>query len=80
MRSPGGFRPWEREFRALTAKKPTLVLWGDKDPFIPARFAERFGAQRVVHFPDVGHWAPVEAAAECAQAIERFFAETGSPG
>lgn len=75
MRNPGGFAPWEKDFLALTAKTPTLVLWGDRDPYIPARFAERFGAQRVVHFPDIGHWPPVEAPAECAEAILEFFAE-----
>ena len=78
MRSPGGFRPWEDDFLALTAKKPTLVLWGDRDPFIPPRFAERFGAKRVVHLANVGHWAPVEASAECARAILEFF--ESSPG
>ena len=72
--NPENFKPWERDFLALTKAKPTLVIWGDKDPYISPRFAERFNAQKVVHLP-VGHWAPVEAPAECAAAIAEFLAE-----
>lgn len=40
---------------------PALVAWGDRDPYIPPRFAEAYadalGADaRVVHLPDAGHW------------------------
>jgi len=73
--SPENFIPWGRDFLALTKSKPTLVIWGDKDPYISPRFAERFNAQKVVHLP-VGHWAPVEAPAECAEAVAEFFATT----
>jgi len=75
MSSGGNFRDWEEKFLALTATKPTLVIWGDNDPYIAPRFAERFNARKVVHRP-VGHWAPVEAPAECAAAILQFFDET----
>lgn len=71
---PANFKGWEQDFLKLTADKPTLVIWGDKDPYIPPRFAERFNARKVVHLADVGHWAPVEAPAECAAAISEFFA------
>lgn len=40
---------------------PALVIWGERDPFIPARFAEiqreAFPDLRVVRLPDSGHWA-----------------------
>jgi pimeloyl-ACP methyl ester carboxylesterase len=44
---------------ALTG--PSLVVWGDRDPGIPARFADAYGAAlggqtEVVHLPDAGHW------------------------
>jgi pimeloyl-ACP methyl ester carboxylesterase len=71
--SPENFTSWESDFLALTKSRPTLVIWGDKDPYIPPRFAERFNAKTVVHLA-VGHWAPVEAPAECAAAIAEFFA------
>jgi len=73
--NPESFTPWESALLALTKAKPTLVIWGDKDPYAARSFAERFNAQKVVHLP-VGHWAPVEAPAECAAAISEFFAAT----
>jgi pimeloyl-ACP methyl ester carboxylesterase len=73
---PNKFRSWEDDFLALIRTKPTLVIWGDKDPYIDKQFAERFNARRVVHLPDIGHWAPVEAPAECADAVLQFFSET----
>ena len=40
--------------------KPALVLWGDKDPFAGAEYAERqrefFDVRQVVILPDSGHW------------------------
>ena len=38
-----------------------LVLWGDRDAYIDARFADDYasalgGAARVEHLPDAGHW------------------------
>jgi pimeloyl-ACP methyl ester carboxylesterase len=69
---PKNFPAYERDFQALTKTKPTLVIWGDKDPYIAPSFAERFNARKVVHLP-TGHWAPVEAPAECAAAIGEFL-------
>jgi pimeloyl-ACP methyl ester carboxylesterase len=45
------------------------------DPYISPRFAERFGARKVVHLPDVGHWPPIEAPAKCADAILEFLSK-----
>ena len=73
---PANFKLWESEFLALTRTKPTLVIWGDKDPYISPRFAARFNAKKVVHLPDAGHWAPVEAPAECADAVRQFLSES----
>jgi pimeloyl-ACP methyl ester carboxylesterase len=43
---------------SLTA--PALVVWGALDPYIPARFADRYAAELpqadVVHVEDAGHW------------------------
>jgi pimeloyl-ACP methyl ester carboxylesterase len=71
---PAAFAPWEERLPALVAHKPTLVLWGDRDPYIPAHFAERFGAAAVVHLPQIGHWPPLEAAAETAAHMLRHLA------
>jgi pimeloyl-ACP methyl ester carboxylesterase len=71
------FQPWESAFLELVRAKPTLVIWGDKDPYISSRFAERFNAQKVLHLPQAGHWAAVEAPAQCADAILQFFSTAG---
>jgi len=41
---------------------PALVLWGDQDPYVPARFADAYaaalgGPTEVEHLPDAGHWS-----------------------
>ncbi len=58
----------------LTAAKPTRVLWGLRDPYIPARYAERFGTRDVRTFDGCGHWLPAEAPAEVAADLMQFFA------
>jgi len=68
------FAPWEERLHALTARVPTLVLWGDRDPYIAPHYAERFGAQQVEHFPDGGHWLAVESPDLVADRLAAFLA------
>lgn len=68
------FAGWEDRLHALTARVPTLVLWGDKDLFITPEFAEQFGSAHVEHFPQNGHWLAVEAPEIVAQRLAVFFA------
>ena len=40
---------------------PALVVWGDRDRYIPCRFAEAYagalgGEAELLHLPDAGHW------------------------
>jgi pimeloyl-ACP methyl ester carboxylesterase len=39
---------------------PTLVVWGDQDPYIPATFGDAYAAAipgaELLHLPDAGHW------------------------
>jgi pimeloyl-ACP methyl ester carboxylesterase len=39
---------------------PALVLWGDRDPYLPARFADEtaaaLGSGTVRHLDDASHW------------------------
>jgi pimeloyl-ACP methyl ester carboxylesterase len=67
------FRGWEDRLRELTAQVPTMVCWGDRDPFIGPAFAERFGAQEVHHFADYGHWLPLEAPEALSNYLDAFF-------
>ena len=43
---------------------PALVVWGERDPYIPARFADAYGAAlpdaRVERLPEAGHWPWLE--------------------
>ena len=55
------------------ARVPALVLWGDLDPYLDKGLAERFGAERVHHFPDHGHWLPVEDPEAVAAHLLAFF-------
>ena len=44
-----------------TLTAPSLVVWGERDPYIPASFADDYaralgGPAEVVKLPDAGHW------------------------
>ncbi|MBW8823733.1 MAG: alpha/beta fold hydrolase [Xanthomonadales bacterium] len=70
---PRNFAGWEDELRRLLARKPSLVLWGDHDPYIAGRFATRFGPSMIEHFPDCGHWLPSEAPEAVAARLLDFY-------
>lgn len=72
---PENFRGWEEELRELTAAVPTMVLWGDHDPYISKKFAAAFSAAEVRHFPDHGHWLPAEAPDRVAEALKAHFGQ-----
>jgi len=69
------FRGWEDRLRDLTSHVPTLVCWGDQDPYISPSFAERFGAQEVHHFTANSHWLPLEAPDALAERLDAFFSK-----
>lgn len=57
---PQIFLTWDTDLRALTANVPSLVVWGDRDPYMASPFASRFGALKVTRFPHCVHWPMVE--------------------
>ena len=67
------FVGWEDRLQKLTAHVPTLVLWGDKDPFITPEYAEQFGNAQVEHFPENGHWLAVESPEIVVERLATFF-------
>jgi pimeloyl-ACP methyl ester carboxylesterase len=71
---PQNFIGWEEALRIVLTTKPSLVLWADHDPYIDRRFADSFGAASVEHFPESGHWLPVEEADAVADRLLRFYA------
>ncbi len=70
---PEKFRGWEAELLELARRVPILVVWGDRDPYIPVRYAERFGAVEVKRYPDCGHWPHREAPDRLAADLTAFF-------
>jgi len=46
--------------RLASLSMPSLVLWGQADPYIPARFARSYAdslpAAELIELPDAGHW------------------------
>ncbi len=71
--NPEAFAGWDDRLRAVTARVPTRVLWGERDPFIPPRFADTLGGA-VHRFPDAGHWVQVEKPAEVAELLAEHLA------
>jgi haloalkane dehalogenase len=72
--NPKDFIEKEDRLHDLTAHAATLVLWGDKDPFITPEYAEQFGSAHVEHFPQNGHWLALESPRIVAQRLATFFA------
>jgi pimeloyl-ACP methyl ester carboxylesterase len=70
---PENLTPWQPGLTALMTRVPAIVLWGDRDPYIDKRFAERFGASQVHHFPAAGHWLQVEDPAAVADHLLAFL-------
>jgi pimeloyl-ACP methyl ester carboxylesterase len=56
---------------------PALVVWGERDPFLPARFADAYaaalgGPARVARLPDAGHWPWLDRP-DVIDAVAAFF-------
>lgn len=49
------FAEWEERLAGAMAGLPCRVVWGDRDPYIPSSYAERFGVP-ATHLPELGHW------------------------
>ena len=68
-------REHERRWRAALEESDVSMafVWGDLDPVSGAhmveRVEERLPTARVARMPDVGHWPPLEAPAEVADAV-----------
>lgn len=59
---------------------PVLIIWGSRDPFVPARHGERahlaIPGSRLEVFDGVGHQPQLQAPAKFLAALERFLDET----
>jgi pimeloyl-ACP methyl ester carboxylesterase len=64
----------------LTSQVPTLIIWGGKDPIIPASHAadahRAMPGSRLVIFADVGHFPHCEDPEHFVDTLEAFIAAT----
>ena len=56
MVRPRFFATFAGILERVTRAVPTLVLWGDGDPYVSVEWAQRFAHARVIVMPDAGHW------------------------
>src|SRR5262245_17835341 len=52
MVRPGAFASFAEILERVTRSAPTLVLWGDRDPYITVEWAQRFAQARVIVLPE----------------------------
>ena len=57
--------------------QPTLIVWGDKDPWVPAGFPQKLSdtipGSRLVRLPDIGRLVPEEAPEELLHLLLEFI-------
>ena len=72
---PEVFEGWSKKLVAVVREKPCAVRWGDRDPYIPKRFADSFGTKDVKHYPENGHWLLAERPDAIADAVLSLTAD-----
>lgn len=77
---PGGQAVSATDRLYLAAAMPTLIIWGDRDPIIPAAHGHDAHAampgSRLEIFEGVGHFPPAEEPTRFAQVLIDFLAST----
>ena len=80
----GGQRVHAGDRLYLAAGVPVLIIWGERDPIIPAGHGEHaheaIAGSRLEIFQGVGHLPQLEAPAQFVAALERFMQETVPAG
>jgi haloalkane dehalogenase len=69
MMKPGFFAEFAAMREKILSCVPCRVVWGDRDRFIPVRFAHSFGCPNVTILPDAGHWVALTAPDTVAAAV-----------
>jgi epoxide hydrolase 4 len=71
--------PSRAEARIRPVEAPTLVIWGERDPYLGAELAEPDHAdvpklERVVRLPEASHWVQHDEPNRVAELLVEFFA------
>lgn len=74
---PEAFVDWEDRLNEFMSQKPSLVLWGVHDSFLPIKFAKRWeqNGAKLITYDDAGHWLAINKPAEYAHELTTFFTE-----
>ena len=76
----GGQRVSSHERLYLAASLPTLLVWGERDPIIPAEHGRVAHAampgSRLELFPEAGHFPQLQDPVRFATVLDEFLAET----
>jgi pimeloyl-ACP methyl ester carboxylesterase len=67
---PEFFKEFAAMRQRILGQVPCRVVWGDKDRFIPVRFAHAFGCKQVTIIADGGHWLALTAPEALAAEVE----------
>ena len=67
---PEFFAGFDAMWSRISQAVPCRVVWGDRDPYISAEYAHRFGQARVTIVPDGGHWIALTAPEHLATAVD----------
>ena len=63
---------------------PTMIVWGDEDPWVKATVADQLantiGGSKLVHLPGVGRLVPEDAAETLSDLILEFIGASGTRG
>jgi pimeloyl-ACP methyl ester carboxylesterase len=65
---------WDTRMLAAMKAVPKQVIWGDKDPFVSCRNADRYEAP-VHHLADCSHWPMAESPDACAELIAALISK-----
>jgi pimeloyl-ACP methyl ester carboxylesterase len=71
---PEKLRGWDERMLHATERLLKQVLWGDLDPYIPPRFADRYGVP-ARHFEQCGHWLMLDRPDKIADLVGRLVAQ-----
>jgi pimeloyl-ACP methyl ester carboxylesterase len=65
---------WYRQ----TPHERGLVFWGEDDPYVPVRFADRLATRtgaRLLRLPATGHWLPQQRPEELGRALDALWSD-----